>query len=57
MQQEQDLKIVLILLVGIQIKPKINFKNTHLKMLLNNMLAYHEGWGNYKNYKNKQKSD
>ena len=24
-------------------------------MLLNNILAYHEGWGNYKNYKKNKK--
>ena len=24
-------------------------------MLLNNIIAYHEGWGNYKNYKKNKK--
>ena len=51
---ELDLKIVLILLVGTRIN-----QNTILKISKNDAfkqyVAYHEGWGGFKNYKNNKK--
>ena len=43
-----------ILLVGIQIKLSLLLKISK-KDAFRQYLAYHEGWGGYKNYKNNQK--
>ena len=54
LQLELDLKIVLILLVGIRLKTEKILKVSKTDAF-KQYIAYHEGWGNYKNYKSNKK--